>query len=300
MLFLRLIKMIIAPLVFATLVGGIAHMGSGSKLGRIFAKTMGWFVSASLVSLLLGLIMVNLLQPGANFPGTLPDKLQSTGLPVSQFSIEKFLTHLIPTSIADAMAQNEIRATRGGIPFGRGALYYLLSNHFYVGEVKYKNEILPGEQPPIMDRALFEAVRQKSLAQWSHRTVARNKSDHLLTGLLFDDAGYPMIPTHATKAGVRYRYYVSTPVLHGEAKTASAGSVSRVPAADIEAVVVKLLKEHLAAKQDRSTTSNVLSGDRGAVAQLVAGIVVYEDRLALLWQIFAIDLRNWIPESDFQ
>src|SRR5881394_2598945 len=108
MLFLRLIKMIIAPLVFATLVGGIAHMGSGSKLGRVFAKTMGWFVSASFISLLLGLVMVNLLQPGANFPGTLPDKAQSTGLPVSAFSIEKFLTHLIPTSIADAMAQNEI------------------------------------------------------------------------------------------------------------------------------------------------------------------------------------------------
>src|SRR6201994_1884623 len=108
MLFLRLIKMIIAPLVFASLVGGIAHMGSGAKLGRIFAKTMGWFVSASFVSLLLGLVMVNLLQPGANFPGTLPDKAQSTGLPVSAFSIEKFLTHLIPTSIADAMAQNEI------------------------------------------------------------------------------------------------------------------------------------------------------------------------------------------------
>ena len=108
MLFLRLIKMIIAPLVFATLVGGIAHMGSGAKLGRIFAKTMGWFVSASFVSLLLGLVMVNLLQPGANFPGTLPDKGQSTGLQVSAFSIEKFLTHLIPTSIADAMAQNEI------------------------------------------------------------------------------------------------------------------------------------------------------------------------------------------------
>src|SRR5438445_954898 len=107
-IFLRLIKMIIAPLVFATLVGGIAHMGSGSKLGRIFAKTMGWFISASFISLLLGLVMVNLLQPGANFPGTLPAAGQSTGLPVSAFSIEKFLTHLIPTSIADAMAQNEI------------------------------------------------------------------------------------------------------------------------------------------------------------------------------------------------
>src|SRR6266576_350142 len=91
-------------------------------------------------------------------------------------------------------------APRGGIPFGRGALYYLLSNHFYIGEVKYKNEILPGEQPPIMDRALFDAVRQKSLAQWSHRIVVRNKSDHLLAGLLFDDAGHRMDPTHATKA----------------------------------------------------------------------------------------------------
>ncbi len=108
MLFLRLIKMIIAPLVFATLVGGIAHMGTGAKLGRIFAKTMGWFVSASFISLMLGLVMVNLLQPGANFPGTLPDKGQSTGLPVSAFSLEKFLTHLIPTSIVDAMATNEI------------------------------------------------------------------------------------------------------------------------------------------------------------------------------------------------
>src|SRR6476661_9628918 len=95
MMFLRLIKMIIAPLVFATLVGGIAHMGSGSKLGRVFAKTMGWFVSASFVSLLLGLLMVNLLQPGANFPGALPDKAQATGLPTSAFSLEKFLIHLV-------------------------------------------------------------------------------------------------------------------------------------------------------------------------------------------------------------
>jgi hypothetical protein len=155
----------------------------------------------------------------------------------------------------------------------------LLSNHFYVGEVKYKNEILPGEQPSIIDRVLFEAVRQKSLAKWSHRTIVRNKSDHLLTGLLFDDAGHRMIPTHATKAGIRYRYYVSTRVLHGEAKTASAGSISRVPAPDIEDIVVKFLKEHLAARKDGATTSVVRLGNRGALAQLVAGIVVHKDRL---------------------
>src|ERR1700691_1645962 len=147
--------------------------------------------------------------------------------------------------------------TRGGIPFGRGSLYYLLGNRFYIGEVKYKNEILPGEQPPIMDRAVFDAVREKSLAQWSHRTVMRNKSDQLLTGLLFDDAGHRMIPTHATKAGIRYRYYASTPVLHGEAKTAPAGSISRVPAADIEDAIVSSLTAHVAATQDGSTSRAV-------------------------------------------
>src|ERR1700682_2594855 len=171
--------------------------------------------------------------------------------------------------------------TRGGIPFGRGALYYLLGNHFYIGEVKYKNEILPGEQPPIMDRTLFEAVRKKCLAQWSHRTTVRNKSDQLLTGLLFDDAGHRMIPTHATKAGIRYRYYVSTRVLHGEAKTASAGSVSRVPAPDIEDIVVKSLKKHFATKQDGATNSAARIDDRGVLAQLVASIVLHRDRLVV-------------------
>jgi site-specific DNA recombinase len=170
--------------------------------------------------------------------------------------------------------------TRGGIPFGRGPLYYLLSNRFYIGEVKYKDEILPGEQPPIMDRELFEAVRQKSLAQWSHRTVARNKSNQLLTGLLFDDAGHRMIPTHATKAGIRYRYYASAPVLHGEAKTAPAGSVSRVPAADIEAII-KSLEAHLLSQLDGPTSSAVQLRDRPALAELIASIVVHTDGLVV-------------------
>jgi len=90
-----------------------------------------------------------------------------------------------------------------------------------------------------------------------------------------------MVPTHATKAGVRYRYYVSTPFLHGEAKTASAGSVSRAPAADIEDAIITFLKEHLAAKQDTSTISAVRSGDRSALAQLIAGIVVHKDKLTV-------------------
>ena len=195
--------------------------------------------------------------------------------------VNELLRELRERNIRTKTRQLSTGATRGGIPFGRGTLYYLLSNHFYIGEVKYKDEILPGEQPPIMDRALFEAVRQKSLAQWSHRTVVRNKSDHLLTGLLFDDAGHRMIPTHATKAGIRYRYYASTPVLHGEAKTASAGSISRVPAADIEDIIVKSLKRHLAANRTVRHPSARQLRDREALAQLVASIVVHSDRLVV-------------------
>src|SRR5712675_1174368 len=185
-------------------------------------------------------------------------------------SVNELLRDLKERNIRTKTRLLSTGATRGGIPFGRGALYYLLSNLFYIGEVKYKNEILPGEQPPVMDRALFEAVRQKSLAQWSHRTIVRSKSDQLLTGLLFDDAGHRLIPTHATKAGVRYRYYASTPVLHGEAKTASAGSVSRIPAADIEDTVVKSLMEYIATEQDGATTRVMPLGDRGDLTQLVA------------------------------
>jgi site-specific DNA recombinase len=208
-------------------------------------------------------------------------------------SVNELLRDLHERDIRTRTKQLSTGATRGGIPFGRGALYYVLSNHFYIGEVKYKNEILPGKQPPIMDRALFESVRQKSIAQWSHRTIVRNKSDHLLTGLLFDDAGHRMIPTHATKAGVRYRYYVSTPCLHGATKTASAGSVPRVPAADIEDTVVKCLKEHLAARQDKSTIGAARIGGRGDIAQLIASIVVYKDRL-----IVQLKLDNADEASD--
>src|SRR6202030_3358862 len=164
-------------------------------------------------------------------------------------------------------------ATRGGIPFGRGALYYVLSNHFYIGEVKYKNEILPGEQPPIMDPALFDAVRQKSLDQWSHRTILRNKSDQLLTGLLFDDAGHRMVPTHATKAGVRYRYYISLPHLHGESKTASVGSVSRVPATDIEDTIVNSLNESLVVQKEKPN-SIIKRPDRKVILEQIARIDV--------------------------
>ena len=106
--FLRLIKMIIAPLVFSTLVVGIAHMGDTAAVGRIGLKTMGWFVTASLFSLVLGMILVNVLQPGASLNLPLPDAGASSNLKTSSLSLKEFVTHLVPRSVFEAMANNEI------------------------------------------------------------------------------------------------------------------------------------------------------------------------------------------------
>jgi len=107
-LFLRLIKMIIAPLVFATLVAGIAHMEDAAAIGRVGAKTMGWFIGASVVSLSIGLVMVHLLQPGASLALELPTTGAEGVVATGDFSLKQFVTHLIPQSIVQAMAENEI------------------------------------------------------------------------------------------------------------------------------------------------------------------------------------------------
>ncbi|KVE10277.1 dicarboxylate/amino acid:cation symporter [Burkholderia anthina] len=106
--FLRLIKMVIGPLVFSTLVVGIAHMGDAASVGRVFAKAFGWFITASLVSLLLGLLMANLLRPGDNLGLPLPDIGASANLATSKFTLKDFVGHMVPKSIAEAMANNEI------------------------------------------------------------------------------------------------------------------------------------------------------------------------------------------------
>ena len=109
-LFLRLIKMIIAPLVFSTLVVGIAKMGDAAEVGRIGVKALGWFIIASLLSLTLGLILVNLFRPGdaMALSGTLPATGASSGISASGLTLKDFITHLVPTSIFDGMAKNEI------------------------------------------------------------------------------------------------------------------------------------------------------------------------------------------------
>jgi len=126
-----------------------------------------------------------------------------------------------------------------------GALAHLLKNRFYIGEVVYRGEVHGGEQAPIVDRALFAAVQAKLAAQARARRCRLRGSPALLSGRLFDNRGNRMSPTHANKGGARYRYYVSQAVLQN--KPPPSGSVGRVPAAEIEALVVATLRSHLSA-----------------------------------------------------
>jgi len=107
-IFLRLIKMIVAPLVFATLVVGVAKVGDIKAVGRIGGKTMLWFVSASLLSLILGLILVNIFKPGEAMHLPLPSSNSDTGIQKVALSMKDFISHIVPKSMAEAMATNEI------------------------------------------------------------------------------------------------------------------------------------------------------------------------------------------------
>ncbi len=106
--FLRLIKMIIAPLVFSTLVVGVAKVGDIKAVGRIGGKTMLWFISASFVSLLLGCLLVNIFQPGTTMHLDLPPVDADTGIDKAAMTLRGFITHIFPKSVIEAMAGNEI------------------------------------------------------------------------------------------------------------------------------------------------------------------------------------------------
>ncbi|MYM24913.1 cation:dicarboxylase symporter family transporter [Duganella sp. FT135W] len=120
--FLRLIKMIISLLVFSTLTVGIAHMGDGKSAGRVGMKAMAWFVVASLVSLLLGMVLSNVMQLGAHLGLPLPPVDAATGLKTAAFTLKDFIAHMVPKSPIEAMANNEILQVLVFAVFFGGAL----------------------------------------------------------------------------------------------------------------------------------------------------------------------------------
>lgn len=108
-IFIRLIQMVIAPLVFSTIVVGICKMDDIKMIGRVGGKALLWFIGASLTSLLIGLVWVNLISPGTHTNLDLSQAIQSKNLPVSDgLSLAQFINHVVPNSLFDALAHNEI------------------------------------------------------------------------------------------------------------------------------------------------------------------------------------------------
>ena len=133
----------------------------------------------------------------------------------------------------------------GGQPIARGALYLMLQNRIYRGEIVHRGKSYPGEHEAIVDEALWNNV-QAILAQ--NRVDRANgktgNETNLLTGILFDAQGGRMSPTHANKKGTRYRYYISRSLLDGSAKRKTEGQ--RIPAAALETLVVRRIRGWLA------------------------------------------------------
>jgi DNA invertase Pin-like site-specific DNA recombinase len=128
----------------------------------------------------------------------------------------------------------------GGLPFTRGNLYKILSNPIYIGQIAHKGETYPGQHPAIIEQATWDAVKAQLSSNSQRREKQRSiPSDSLLAGILFDDQGHRLIPSHSQKQSKRFRYYVSEPLVTNVREEALNGI--RIPANDLERIVIKQL-----------------------------------------------------------
>jgi DNA invertase Pin-like site-specific DNA recombinase len=161
--------------------------------------------------------------------------------------------------------------TVGGIAFTRGPLAHLLRNRFYIGQVVFKGETLQGEQPAIIDDKLFDAVQAKLDGQLRSQKQSRTSSEAILAGRLFDDHGQRMTPTYTRKGATKYRYYISAALVQGQSE--QAGSISRIPASQIEALVARSVRDHLGLSVDLD--------DKTLVQNHVTRVDLRPDRLVI-------------------
>src|SRR5438477_4507737 len=159
----------------------------------------------------------------------------------------------------------------GGLSFARGHIYKILSNPLYIGEIEHKGVRYPGQHPPLVDAAVWDAVRAQLAANHhENRTRTNAKSKSLLAGLIYDDAGNRLVSSHATKNGKRYRYYVTS---EGTGRSAVAASVPklRLPAAMIDELVLTKLQSFLT---DKAQISALLRETRCRPAEISIGLVI--------------------------
>lgn len=196
-------------------------------------------------------------------------------------SLNLLLADLRATGVKTKVRPLSTGRTIGGIPFTRGSLAHFLRNRFYIGEVTYKGEVFPGEQVPILDRKLFDVVQAKLEQKRTHHTTTRQASESLLMGKIFDDRGNRMTPTYATKAAVRYRYYVSAVLIQGQSN--KAGKLNRVPAGEIEKLIVIAVRKYLLQLPRNCAQANDApqSNDQELISNHVARVDVNRDHLAV-------------------
>jgi DNA invertase Pin-like site-specific DNA recombinase len=133
----------------------------------------------------------------------------------------------------------------GGQKFSRGALYLMLQNRIYRGDITHKDNAYPGEHQAIVEQTLWDEVQAVLTANRVDRAAGPDgKQPSLLAGMAFDESGERLTPTHAIKKGTRYRYYVSTSLITGSAKNRSTGR--RIPAANLDNLVITKLRTFLA------------------------------------------------------
>jgi DNA invertase Pin-like site-specific DNA recombinase len=196
-------------------------------------------------------------------------------------SLNLLLADLRRTGVRTKLRPLSNGRTIGGIAFTRGSLAALLRNRFYIGEVKYKGEVFPGEQTAILDRVLFEAVQTKLDQQRTNFAKHRQRSQSLLTGRIFDELGNRMTPSHAVKNGVRYRYYISAPLIQGQPNKAA--KLKRIPAAEIETLIVSAVRKCLvqAPHAEEATQSPDSLNDEELITSRIIRVDVKQDHVAV-------------------
>ncbi len=157
-------------------------------------------------------------------------------------SFSKLVGELDRRGIVTKRRSTKVAKYQGGIPLTYGPLAYFLKNRVYLGEIHHGGEWFEGEHEAIIDRATFDRVQKLLATKSNGQKAKRSESGALLLGKLYDDRGNLMSPSFSSKNGVRYRFYVSSALLRG--RKATAGSVGRVPAAEIENAVLAALKAH--------------------------------------------------------
>ena len=181
--------------------------------------------------------------------------------------------HALRGELADAGIRSKRRMRPDGSGYGgqtlsRGALYLMLQNRIYRGEIRYQGRCYPGEHAAIVDEPLWDAVQAALAAnRVEQATGARAARPSLLTGMVFDEAGERLTPTHAVKKATRYRYYVSTSLVTGAERTHSSGR--RIPAGNLEAVVIDRLRAFLADPRAILDAANNESPNGSGWSQLI-------------------------------